>query len=389
MDYKTIFTKTLGFIGGSKSHRRQFTVDFHKASTDEMLATTQQEAADCKEFLEKLFKAPRIEKAMFRVVQYLQEQVEDFLFACSYLMQQPETPHVLPDEAVDFCDNASEALCEVLEQISDLFNTYMNRDKIMPNYYLDNCYFEFEQLWNLVFREEIYPDPVMKEMAWLKNCFEIGEFSLPDAQLRYSESEALLMILAQADHIINDSQPEEEMIKKLRLHFWNQNFNHPDYVKFVADREISTVKDLPPEEQIHAIVKVINRVRRRSRITQGGFQHKAPLKDAVMARLNNHLDGLKLKISITRFMGEALPPQGKMKRLQLNIPTQKLGFLLRYLHEKEIIKGVDPPVLINFVCTFLQPPLAPKHNYDILSTAFHAEPIISEYNAKRILEPKS
>ncbi len=389
MDYKTIFTKTIGFIGGTRSHRRQFTVNIPEGAVTEMIATTKKDAEACKAFLEKLFRSPRIDKVMFRIVQYLQEQIEDVVFACTYLMEQEEDELPLNDGASVFCHAASEILCEVLEQIADLFKHFMNREMIMPDYYLVNRFNEFEHMWELVFRGTVYPQGVIEEMLWLQRSFEIGENALPYADLRYCEFQELMVILAGADPIINQSLPEEEMVKKLRQHIWNHNFNDPDYARFVADREIEPIKDLPVEEQIPALVKIINRVRRRNRNTQGGFLHEDPLKDAVMQRLNNHLDGLKLKLSIARFMGEALPPKGKTKRLQLNMPTQKLGYLLRYLHEKEIIKGMEPPVLINFACTFLQPPLAQKHNFDILSAAFHAEPVISEYNAKRILDPNA
>ncbi|WP_109700251.1 hypothetical protein [Chitinophaga deserti] len=388
MDYKTIFTKTIGFIGGSKSHRRQFTVDFPEGSATEMLATTKAEAAACKTFLEKLFRSPRIDKAMCRIVQYLQEQIEDVIFACAFHSGISTEVSPLSNDAFNYCHFASAILCEVLEQISDLFAPFMNREMIMPDFYMDIRFHEFEQLWELVFRGIVYPQEVMDELMWLKHSFRIGDDTLPYADLRYREFNDLMMILAGADTIINESLPEEEMVKKLRQHIWNHNFNDPDYARFVADREIEPIKDLPVEEQIPALVKVINRVRRRNRNAQGGFILEDPLKDAVIQRLNNHLDGLKLKLSIARFMGEALPPKGKVKRLQLNMPTQKLGYLLRYLHEKEIIKGMEPGVLLNFACTFLQPPLAQKHNYDILSASFHAEPVISEYNVKRILDPK-
>ncbi|MGX5819222.1 hypothetical protein ACWKWU_13550 [Chitinophaga lutea] len=388
MKHTQIFSRTLSLFGDKMSCRMTVEVDFLNDSVGAMLDVIRTEADACQRYLEKLFESPRMDKYMRKIIRYLQNLVESVMEACTVRMLQAEQEDELSEEIAEFCTEAQLPMMEVLELIADLFPQFMERDRCMPVLYRDARVAEFRAAYDELLRNPACSPPVSEELNRLKVPLRLTVDDLPEAELSYQEIEHLKSFLFSAGDILKVEPPGEALLQKMHARFWHSNFNCPEYVAVVVERELQPIADLPVEEQIAAMVKVINRIRRRKRITDGGLDSEPPLKDAVMAKLVAHLDGLKLQLSTERFLRCALPLASHSPLIQATIPTEKLGYLLRYLMEHGILSGIEPEVLINFVCTFMQPRYYDHYSYDVVSAAYFTEPVISEHNVKRILETK-
>lgn len=392
MKNRNFFQKTLTYI-----ELHENTSDEHELTlvTDdicEKVVTVREEARTCTAYLEELFKFPRIDRNMVKIIRAIQEPAQRILAAYDFGLRTHKfrndgEPACTLRAQIEYCQLSSEAVCGVLELMADLFFQFMDKDDVMPRIYYYKCAAGYLDSWNKMMADHCFPDAVLEELNWLKTPFGFDEAGQPTELMSYHELDCLQAITFEGFHTLYSCRPEDDALTQLRAHLWNHNFNLEEYGASLFYAEIDHLRELPLQEQIPAVVKVINRVRQRKRAAHPVFVDEPWLKDYIMRRLTDYLDGLKLRLSTGRFLGEALPPEGRPQQLKINLPPEKLGHLLRYLQEHQVVAGMEPGVLLNFACTFFQPAKGGRYLYEILSAAYHANPVISEHNVKRLLDP--
>ena len=393
MKFHEFFQQTLGFIGCKVRNHCELELTFRDADPAEMISTTRVEAAQCAAYLEKLFSEPRIDRNMRKIIQSVQCSTERALV----LLDSSANPQTWADELaerrrlqamMEYVKYAVTTIFPVLQQLVDLFFRFMDVDRTMPLFYYIERAGRYQQMWQSLLEDQQYSEAVMEELHWLQAPFELDEAGEPQADLTYRELYDLESTTVEVFDAIRGQFSENERLKKARVQLWNSNFNLEGYAVAVFKREISGMKGLPLPEQISGMVSVINRVRQRKRATHRGFGDNAPLKDNVMQKLTDHLDGLKMSYSVSVFLRDEANPGARPQRIKVSLKTEKLGYLLRYLQEHTILEAAAPGVLLNFVSTFFQPSGGGKYDVETLSAAYHATPVISEHNVKRILDPR-